>query len=112
MVRSPTSRPSGSSGPSPWGCPKAGFSPAAGLVDVYPPDQRYPIAAVTKFLFDLAQKPRFAILPYLVDIHVVHTRRTLVGLHPSPGLLQDVLPTDLIVEKREPPFRLLLGHSV
>jgi hypothetical protein len=29
-----------------------------------------------------------------------------------PGFLQDVLPTDLIVEKREPPFRLLLGHSV
>jgi len=79
---------------------------------VYPPDQRNPIAAVTKFLFDLAQKPRFAILLYLVDIHVVHTGCTLIGLHPSPGLLQDVLPTDLIVEKREPPFRLLLGHSV
>jgi thiol-disulfide isomerase/thioredoxin len=28
------------------------------------------------------------------------------------GLLQDVLPADLIVEKRKPPFRLLLGHSV
>jgi hypothetical protein len=77
---------------------------------VYPPDQRSPIAAVTQFLFDLAQKPRFAILPYLVDIHVVHTGCTLIGLHPSPGLLQDVLPTDLIVEKREPPSGLLLGH--
>ena len=51
-------------------------------------------------------------IEYFVDIHLIHTRGTLVGLHPSPGLLQDVLPTDLIVEKREPPFRLLLGHSI
>jgi hypothetical protein len=79
---------------------------------VNPADQRYPVAAAAKFLFNLAQEPRFAIFPYLVNIHLIHTRCTLVGLHPSPGLLQDVLPTDLIVEKREPPFRLLLGHSV
>src|SRR5215469_2262003 len=70
------------------------------------------VAAVTKLLFDLAQEPRFAIFPNLVNIHVIHARCTLIGLHPLPGLLQDVLPTDLIVEKREPPFRLLLGHSV
>jgi len=63
-------------------------------------DPRSPVAAVTKFLFDLAQEPRFTIFPYRVNVHLIHTRCTLVGLHPSPGLLQDVLPTDLIVEKR------------
>ena len=47
-----------------------------------------------------------------IDIHLVHSRCPFVGLYPLPGLSQDVLPTNLIVEKREPPFRLLLGHSV
>jgi hypothetical protein len=79
---------------------------------VNPADQRNPVAAVAKFLFNLAQEPPFAIFPYLVDTNLIHTRCTLIGLHPLPGLLQDVLSTDLIVEKREPPFRLLLGHSV
>src|SRR5262249_52464510 len=91
---------------------RPGFPRLSGLWYVNPTDQRYPVAAVAKFPFDLAQKPRFAVFPYLVNIHIVHTRSTLVGPHPSPGLLQDVLPTDLIVEKREPPCRLLLGHSV
>jgi hypothetical protein len=35
-----------------------------------------------------------------------------VGLHPLLGFLKNVPPTDFIVEKREPPFGLLLGHSV
>src|SRR5438309_1345359 len=88
------------------------FPRLSGLRNVNPADQRNPLAAAAKLLFDLAQEPRFAMFSNLVDVHLIHTRCTLIGLHPLPGLLQDVLPTDLIVEKREPPCRLLLGHSV
>jgi hypothetical protein len=74
--------------------------------------QRCPVLPAPKFLFDFAQKPIFAVVADGVDIQLVHSRRPFVGLHPLPGFAQDVLPTNLIVEKCEPPFRLLLGHSV
>jgi hypothetical protein len=71
-----------------------------------------PITPAPQFLFKFPQKPRLAIVADRIDVHLIHSRRPFVGLHPLPGLLQDVLPIDLIVEKCEPPFRLLLGHSV
>ena len=77
-----------------------------------PAYQRCPILSAPQFLFKFVQEPIFAVVADGVDIHLVHSRRPFVGLYPLPGFLQNVLPTDLIVEKREPPFRLLLGHSV
>ena len=74
--------------------------------------QRAPIPPAPQFLFNFAEKPTFAVVADSINIHLIHSRRPFVGLHPLPGLAQDVLPTNLIVEKREPPFRLLLGHSV
>jgi len=74
--------------------------------------QRCPVSPAPQFLFEFVQKPIFAVLSDGIDIHLIHSRRPFVGLHPSPGFSQDVPPTDLIVEKCEPPFRLLLGHSV
>jgi hypothetical protein len=65
-----------------------------------------------QFLFEFVQEPIFAVVADRVDVHLVHSRCPLVGLHPLPGFLQNVSSTDFIVEKREPPPRLLLGHSV
>ena len=84
----------------------------SGLRYVNAAHQRCSVLPAPQFLFNLFQEPIFAVVADGVDIHLVHSRRPFVGLYPLPGFLQDVLPTDLIVEKREPPFRLLLGHSV
>jgi hypothetical protein len=54
----------------------------------------------------------FAVVTDGVDVHLIRSRRPFVGLDPLPGFLQNVPSTDFIVEKREPPFGLLLGHSV
>src|ERR1700680_1367200 len=88
------------------------LSRLSGLRDVNPAHQCRPVPPAPQFLFEFVQKPIFAVFADSINIHLVHSRRPFVGLYPLPGLLQDVLPTDLIVEKREPPFRLLLGHSV
>jgi hypothetical protein len=74
--------------------------------------QRCPIPLAPQFLFKFVQKPFFAVVSNLVDLHLIHSRCPFVGLHPLPGFLQDVSSTNLIVEKCEPPVRLLLGHSV
>jgi hypothetical protein len=79
---------------------------------VNPAYQRCPIPTAPQFLFEFVQEPVFAVVADGVDVHLVHSRRPFVGLHPLPGFLQNVPPTDFIVEKREPPFGLLLGHSV
>jgi hypothetical protein len=74
--------------------------------------ERYPILPVLQFLSEFVQKPCFAVMSNRLDVYLIHSRRPFIGLHPLPGFLQNVLSTDLIVEKREPPSRLLLGHSV
>src|SRR5688572_23370702 len=113
MARSPISPPSAPLGPSPSGCPTAGSSPAVRTsVYVNTADQCHPITPAPQFLFEFVQKPIFAVLSDGINIHLVHSRCPFVGLYPSPGLFQDVPSTDLVVEKCEPPFRLLLGHSV
>jgi hypothetical protein len=89
-----------------------GLPRLSGLRDVHPSHQRYPILPASQFLFEFVQKPCFAVIPNRVDVYLIHARRPFIGLHPLPGFLQNVLSTDLIVEKREPPSRLLLGHSV
>jgi hypothetical protein len=63
-------------------------------------------------LMEVADLPNALVPRRYVDIHLIHTCCSLIGLHSLPSFLQDVLPTDLIVEKREPRFRLLLGRSV
>ena len=88
------------------------FPRLAGLRYVDAAYHRSPILTAPQFLFKFVQEPIFTVVADRIDVHLIHSRRPFVGLHPLPGLLQDVLPTDLIVEKREPPFRLLLGHSV
>jgi len=74
--------------------------------------QRRPIPSAPQFLLKFLQEPFFAVVSDRIDIHLIHARCPFVGLYPSPGLLQNVLPAYLVVEKREPPFRLLLGYSV
>jgi hypothetical protein len=76
-----------------------------------PPHQRTPVAPASQLLFNLTQKSLFAVILDRIDIDLIHARRPFVGLYPLPFLAQDVLPTSLIVEKREPPFRLLLCYS-
>jgi hypothetical protein len=74
--------------------------------------QRCSVLPAPEFLFNFIQEPFFAVVADGVDVHLIHSCRPFVGLHPLPGFSQDVLSTNPIVEKREPPLRLLLGHSV
>src|SRR3954471_12566293 len=84
----------------------------SGLRYVNPAHQCSSIPATSQFLLNFVQESFFAIFANGIDVHLIHSRSSFIGLHPLPGFLQDVSSTDLIVEKREPPFRLLLGHSV
>jgi hypothetical protein len=90
----------------------AGVSWLARLGDRDPADRGGPIPVLAQFFGQLAEKPSLPVLSDRVNVHLVRTRRTLVGLHPPPGFVQDVWPTNLIVEERKPPAGLLLGHAV
>src|SRR5581483_10402292 len=91
---------------------RPGLPRLSGLRYVHPAHQRCPITPAPQFLFEFAQKPRFAIVANRIDVYLIDSRRPFVGLYPLPGLLQDVLPADLVVKKCEPPSGLLLGHPV
>jgi hypothetical protein len=70
------------------------------------------IATAPQLLLNLLHEPLLAVALDLGEALPVHPRGSLVGLHALPGFLHDVESTDLVVEKREPPFRLPLGRPV
>ena len=69
-----------------------------GLGDVNPPHLVGAIRFGQQFLVNLTQKLLCAILSHLVDADAIHAGSPAVGLHSSPGFLQDVQPTDLVVQ--------------
>jgi hypothetical protein len=70
----------------------------ARLGNVNSPHSVGTIRSGEQLLLDLPQESLLAVLPYLVDADAIHTRRPAVGLHSSPGFLQDIETTNLIVQ--------------
>jgi hypothetical protein len=56
------------------------------------------IGWVTQFLLEFPQKAFLPVRAHVGDTHLVHAGSAGVGLHPSPGFLQDVETKYLIVE--------------
>jgi hypothetical protein len=70
----------------------------ARLGDVNSPHSIGAIRLGEQFLLDLPQELFLAVLPYLVDADAIHSRRPAIGLHSSPGFLQDIESTNLVVQ--------------
>jgi hypothetical protein len=70
----------------------------ARLGDVNSPHSIGTIRPSKQFLLDLPQESLLAVLPHLVDADAIYSRRPAVGLHSSPGFLQDIESTNLVVQ--------------